>query len=461
MDLLDAALAFVLTLAALATVVTITMEVCHRLFAVRKANLIEVLKLLNAELKDGPLKMEPEERWNFIVSTLNNPTYPAKVLLSTEEIKKAHGTVLPLKCKRLTAIGFLRRVFAVFGAFNSRLPNPSLPRSDRWDDQIEALSGLDADPSIYDKISLEHVLRKLIETDAVQKHAAQAGDDLKKELEKLARKFEEYNSAIGAAFKRRAQTYSTIIAVLFAIVANVDGLRIFEAYLNDKNLRETVIAQQESFETTFENALERQEALAAKVTALKEAQKDLAEHSAGGSTDAAAQERYEEAVTQAEKDLAEAAGLKQISTNAEKIRNEFAALVDLGIPMGAAFYPFCGRSFLGFLSDEGQSPASAEKSGCGDTAPATESQDLFFWWLRVIGTGMLIGLGAPFWFDVAKRIAAVRTMLGGKASQEERLSGKDANGSAETREEIVKMVMADLPAAAPASTVQPGPTGGP
>ncbi|WP_321491921.1 hypothetical protein [uncultured Desulfobacter sp.] len=47
MQLLDASLAFVLTLAALATVVTTIMEVCLRMARMRKKNLIKVMQLLN------------------------------------------------------------------------------------------------------------------------------------------------------------------------------------------------------------------------------------------------------------------------------------------------------------------------------------------------------------------------------------------------------------------------------
>ena len=73
MQLLDASWAFVLTLAALATVVTTIMEVCFRIARMRKKNLIEVIKLLNNEIGKGPLKMSPEERWNFFSKVVKNP----------------------------------------------------------------------------------------------------------------------------------------------------------------------------------------------------------------------------------------------------------------------------------------------------------------------------------------------------------------------------------------------------
>ena len=44
----------------------------------------------------------------------------------------------------------------------------------------------------------------------------------------------------------------------------------------------------------------------------------------------------------------------------------------------------------------------------------------------ILGTGILIGLGAPFWFDVARRLAEVRSFFGGKGGGEAAYSGESA-----------------------------------
>ena len=66
------------------------------------------------------------------------------------------------------------------------------------------------------------------------------------------------------------------------------------------------------------------------------------------------------------------------------------------------------------------------------------------WFLVALGTGVLIGLGAPFWFDVAKRLSQIRKGIqSASASTEYRLSGSDANGNYERRKEIVNNVLSD------------------
>ena len=69
MELLDAVLAFALTMGALATVVTIIMEGLHRAWKVRKRDLVELVKQLNL----GLTWLDEEERWTFACSVLSNP----------------------------------------------------------------------------------------------------------------------------------------------------------------------------------------------------------------------------------------------------------------------------------------------------------------------------------------------------------------------------------------------------
>ena len=66
------------------------------------------------------------------------------------------------------------------------------------------------------------------------------------------------------------------------------------------------------------------------------------------------------------------------------------------------------------------------------------------WLFAVVLTGCLIGLGAPFWFDVAKRLAQIRQGLRSRASDEVRMSGNNADGNAKERKRIVRQVVNDV-----------------
>ena len=102
MQLLDATLAIALTLAALATIVTIIMEAGLRAARMRKKNLVEVMKLLNKEFNNEPLKLDPEQRWKFISNVIRNPakaTADNLTELLNELLKKPDKK--PDKTKRL------------------------------------------------------------------------------------------------------------------------------------------------------------------------------------------------------------------------------------------------------------------------------------------------------------------------------------------------------------------------
>jgi hypothetical protein len=77
------------------------------------------------------------------------------------------------------------------------------------------------------------------------------------------------------------------------------------------------------------------------------------------------------------------------------------------------------------------------------------------WLFVVVGTGVLIGLGAPFWFDIAKRLSQIRKGLQSTAaSTEYRLSANDANGDYKKRKEIVENVLADAAGEAAAKATE-------
>ena len=65
------------------------------------------------------------------------------------------------------------------------------------------------------------------------------------------------------------------------------------------------------------------------------------------------------------------------------------------------------------------------------------------WSVSIVFSGLLMGLGAPFWFDVAKRLAAVRTMFGGTPSGEVQFGGQEAKGDPKIRRTIVSEVVTD------------------
>lgn len=402
-ELLDAVLAFALTLAALATVVTVLMEILLRSVLMRKRNLVTVMRMLNDELPKGTLGLGEDERWAFFTGVVENPA---------EELGARMPSELGAGDTAAAAIGRVR-----------------------WKNLTRG---------VYDKVSTEHVLRRLAELPSVSKLCTEATDKVKAELYRLACKYEEFGAAVSASFKRRSQFWSIVLGVVLAVVANVDGIRIFEAYQASPDLARTITAREGQIREAYERTESRRRAILAQETAVEKARSALAaarEVKGGDSPEAkAAAARLAEA-NEALAALVDPAELRRIAEDAQA---QLESLVAMGVPIGGAYFPHCrifGEHDLSTTcAGPGWPPDSAENPWAGRLGFAGH---VLLWLVPVTITGMLIGLGAPFWFDVAKRLAEVRQMFGGTPSAETRLAARDAEGDPEKRDAIVGRVVDD------------------
>ncbi|GMQ74825.1 MAG: hypothetical protein BMS9Abin01_0065 [Gammaproteobacteria bacterium] len=411
MELLDAAIAFALTLAALATVVTVLMEIVLRCVLMRKKNLVQIMGLLNEELPKGTLGLDEKERWEFFTKVVENPAQGL-----SERIPKQLG-----------------------------------------DDASagEALQSIDwhcLRRGVYDKVSTEHVLRRLSELPRVKQLSVQAADKVKKEFYRLACKYEEFGSAVSASFKRRSQFWSIVFGIGLAIVANVDGIRVFEAYQAKSGLTQTVIARQDQFRAAYDQTEIRKRAIAGQESAVAEAKSALAEAREKFGDDSpevvAARDKRETE----EKKLAVLSNPEELRRLAGDAQQQVANLIALGVPIGNEYFPHC-RLFGG---DDLSTTCAGPAWPPGEDSERWAKRFRFLgyvllWLVPVAVTGMLIGLGAPFWFDVAKRLANVRRMFGGTGSGETRLAARDANGDPDKRDAIVSRVVDDAAGVAFAS----------
>lgn len=393
MQLLDACLAFVLTLAALATVVTTIMEAGFRFARMRKKNLISVMELLNKEIGKGALKMSPEERWEFFSRVVKNPA----------QTKKTNGN-----------------------KESKSEPNWKNDKNDEahdiaiLDNLIKSFDDRGNRKEVFAKVTLEYVLRCLCETECVKQKARGAGHLLKMELNRIARKYEEFGSAVSANFKQYAQFWSIVIGILLAVFANVDGVRIFEAYRTNPKLAATVIEQQEEFIEKNDKLQTEKQELEALLQKEKEKKNEI---ETAQNTHKSPEElaRLEKELDLLKDEINKKTELTEILKTIEEAKNHFSNLSSLGVPIGWDYYP--------------QNIRSAVKQDPAGVA---------IWLLKVIITGFLIGLGAPFWFDVAKRLSLIRRGLKNpNSSSEDRLAARDANGDAEERKKIVEDVVAD------------------
>ena len=354
MAFLDSFLAFALTLAVLATVVTLLLETAIRFLGLKRQGQVKVIgRLLDETAKD--FLPDGAARWAAAKAILENP-------------------------------------FADNGMAAAQAQ--------------QEYSGAKAQ-GIYADVSLEHVLRRLTESSAAASLVAQTKDDLKAELHRIARKYDEYSSALSANFKRQAQLWSILTGIAVALVVNVDGLRILESYLVDPALRQSII---EKVQIPADNAAEATN------------QDSSGENSSNG------------------------AG---VAAQIDQIKAQLAKVNDLALPIGPAYFPHCYLSWDKERRDDSGDPL------CRDADAATLLPAFALWLVKVLVTGLLIGLGAPFWYDVARRLAAVRTALGGKGSGEVQHRGSDATDDPEAREKLIDSIAADAKATAAVAQPQP------
>ncbi|MEH0019550.1 MAG: hypothetical protein V6Z89_07850 [Desulfobacter sp.] len=369
MQLLDAALAFVLTMAALATVVTVMMESCIRMARIRKKNFIHTMRLLARELDLKALGMDGEALWKFLVRVIQPPSTPTH-----QKIKGSHSELSDID-RKMAALG------------PDRARGTSLPV--RLWNLICQIPGDAKREALNDTASLEHLLRCLADTPAVKTTILNARDRVDVEFNRIARKYEEISAGISIGFKRHTQAWTMIVGIVFAIACNINGLTIFETFLLDPELAQTVITTYDTSENGPDNA---------------------------GSTPLS---------PAPENDL-----------SMDAARDRLAELKAMGIPMGW----HTGRTLAPLSTTEMSQPVQ----WMFNCVLPWVFKTFIPWLFPVALTGALIGLGAPFWFDVAKRLSQIRKGIqNDAASKEFRFSSENANGNPAKRREIVTRVLTD------------------
>lgn len=448
MQLIDATIAFALTLAAFGTVVTVIMETVHRVLRVRKGNLILVLQRLNKEIPKGLFKeIDPRHRWDFIANVLNNTTRTKDMLPDSTTLGAPNGA---------------KSIPTVFWLPNTKVPAISDQKPEQaWEKAIDSLGRRNGTRGIYDKVSCEYVLRQLVEISDVREKVAEAREAAKVEINRLAKKYEEFACAASADFKRRAQLWSFVIGILLALVANINGIRLFEAYLARHDLTARVIGQFETLEKeakkaqdSFKKVIEEKdnkgdENLHSQIEAKRKTLTSLYQSRALADAERmdAEHAKLDENIKALEKEIDELVEKRYAASEAGKAQQaageaaqKLKSLAESGIPIGNKYFPHC--LFYKWMGNE-------KEGACleGEEKSNSSMIELFLrtisWIVVTVLTGMLIGLGAPFWFDVAKRLAAVRAMFGGTQSTEERLSGRDSEGDPEKRKELVENIVDD------------------
>jgi hypothetical protein len=351
MQLLDAGIAFALTTAGLATVVSIIIEIFHRVLSLRSKGL---RAMLEQHFEDVIVPVIRPQVENAIQGTGKR---------IADELEKLREDLI----EKLTSNPLVKLQQL------SWLPKRA----------VNALSR-------YNEVTAIDFLNRLPESEVFKYIRLRGKMTVNERLKKFDEKYEEYEKAISNYFKRRAQLLSFVVGVALAIAVNIHGIRLFERYINDPELTAAVIAQTENIESAIASMQKRQAA---------------------------------SPVTDEEK-------VKEIKNTFNQYNELMGNFVGLGLPIGWKFYPNCptdkNPATLKYFDPQceavlGKLPGAAAGKKSTTITRIFKTAFYDFWgflkWLFVvIITGTLIGLGGPFWFDVASKLGGLRNKLRGSGS---------------------------------------------
>jgi hypothetical protein len=180
----------------------------------------------------------------------------------------------------------------------------------------------------------------------------EAKKKLGERLEQLAVQFERFGDAATEMFKRRAALYAPLLGIGLAAFMNVDGALVAKQLFGDETLAQKFVAT------------------------------------------------YDRAKLQ---ELVQGSNEKTVD-----IKDAQVELERLGLPIGGRYFPYCSKDAAEDTSKPEAAGETPAKSKFDPRCDVPRSMTAYWnWFLSILVTGILIGLGAPFWFDVYKKIAGL------------------------------------------------------
>lgn len=375
MEVLEALLALSLSMVIFSTLVTTIIEAIHRFLAQRE----EGLRLMMQQFFDIVIwqKLVPEDLAAGAAD--QDATKNAKKEEFVSAITKTNAGVK----ERTTR----------WGRIWQRLVSP--PRAQR--------------------LTVDEFIRRLAHTEAGQSIASYGDGEIRKIIQSIAQEFVEHGRDARQFFREKARFLSVFVAIGLALIANIDASRLFQQFL-----REPVVTQA---------LLETEGSVLNEAKAAQKALDEVVAEAitASGSNAARAQERLREA--------------------RERIRE----LSSAGLAIGIGYFPLCtwnsvdkacaaplahaeaqcemkGLVLRGQISEHARAALNAcldDHLALGDVI-ANGGAATLWWLIWVILTGLLIGLGGPFWFDFYANFSRWMNVLRGLKNRQVEVKGRDA-----------------------------------
>jgi len=417
MQLIEAALAFAITMLALSLVVSSFVEIIHRICSMREAG----LKYMLGQMFDQVIAKYLSDDKVLALVNRSRPAAQPPIAIAEEAWKTFRDSFVERMSANRAPMGVTPNATPADPAFQvAANPKHSFGLWNGRDlaamtatEFMERLGSMDAGQAIVEARSATK--------DAVQDAGTAAADAINVALKDIAQKFEAFGKEAGVYFEGRARLLSVVVAIALAFAAHVDAVDLFRTYLRDPNARAKVIEQSQA------------------VTAQHKAAADAA--TALHLVDPKATLTPEEVKKQIETLKND---WKEAIANANSTVRQYA---DLGVPLGwnddrikRAKTP---AVWVWTCKDPNKPEDEGIRSLWKDCGKNRWKEVV---WFRVpfapdvvlylfLG-GLLVGLGAPFWYNAVTGLTNIRNAGRGTASAD-----------AQTR--------AGVAVAAQASTIQP------
>lgn len=353
MPLLDVALAFALTMLGVATTVSIILGALRRMASVRS-------KLLR-QMVNTYLQQEFQPRLEAALLKALGPDKRAEI----EAQLSALMAGLPAYRAGLEMINA------------SKLPLPPDTRAD-----LASLTGFLKQLEVTNREHLgrDQLLETLKAMPAVAALTAQLGAEADRFWTQAGAQFDTLGEAISESFRSRSRAWSTAIALVLALVVNIDAIQILRVYFHDKTATATVVATMDGLVAGYQ----------------------------------AAQAKAQEPVTPPQ-------NLAELQQAGQDIVTATQALQTKGFPIGPDYFPWCkaGRIGVDARCDRATYPVLHDDGKLTFEIIRWERTfQLLAWLAGVILTAFLAGLGGPFWYDAITGLASASRAL--KSAKQEK-----------------------------------------
>ena len=265
MQLIEAALAFAITMLALSLVVSSFVEIIHRIFSMREAGLKYVLgQMFDQVLAKyvAPTISRAVAADTTIAAAARNErirellTGARTAFVERMSANRAPMGVTPKATPTDPAAQVANNPRRAFGLWSGRDLAAMTPA-----EFMERLGSIDIGQTIADADAAA--------TNAAQQAGATAADAVNVVLKDVTQKFEAFGKEASVYFEGRARLLSVAVAIALAFLAHVDAVDLFRTYLRDPNARAKVIEQSEAVTARYKAAKEAADAVKAIVRRMR------------------------------------------------------------------------------------------------------------------------------------------------------------------------------------------------